>query len=108
MSRILGIDPGSNITGYGIVEVDNGQNRYIDCGAIRTPREKPLAERLKTIFESLSELIVTYQPNEVAVEQVFMHRNADSALKLGQARGVALCAAAVASLEVNEYAPRCD
>lgn len=106
MTRILGIDPGSNITGFGIVEMNAGNSHYIDCGAIRTPTGKPLTNRLKIIFQSISELIVTYRPDEVAVEQVFMHRNADAALKLGQARGAALCAAAVADLNVSEYAPR--
>jgi crossover junction endodeoxyribonuclease RuvC len=106
MSRILGIDPGSNITGYGIIDTKGSHNLYLDCGCIRSPGGRPLAERLKTIFESIHELITLHQPDEVAVEQVFMHRNADAALKLGQARGAAICAAAVKGLAVSEYAPR--
>jgi crossover junction endodeoxyribonuclease RuvC len=106
MNRVLGIDPGSNITGYGLVESDGSRSRYIICGAIRTPSGKPMAERLKTIFESTKALITEYRPDEVAIEQVFMHRNADAALKLGQARGAAICAAATSDLVVNEYAPR--
>jgi crossover junction endodeoxyribonuclease RuvC len=106
MARILGIDPGSNITGYGVIETKGSRSLYLDCGCIRTPAGKPLAERLKTIFESVYELITLHQPDEVAVEQIFMHRNADAALKLGQARGAAICAVAVNNLAVSEYAPR--
>lgn len=79
---------------------------YVDSGCIRTSAGQPLAQRLKIIFESIAELIARYQPNEMAVEQVFMHRNADSALKLGQARGAAICAGVMAGLPVSEYAPR--
>jgi crossover junction endodeoxyribonuclease RuvC len=106
MLRILGVDPGSQITGYGIIEVVGSRCHYQDSGCIRTPSQQPLPERLKIIFESLSRLIVACRPDEMAVEQVFMHRNADSALKLGQARGVAICAGVMADLPVSEYAPR--
>lgn len=106
MTRILGIDPGSQITGYGIIEVLGNRSYYQDSGCIRTPSERPLPERLKLIFESLNELITIYRPDEMAVEQVFMHRNPDSALKLGQARGVAICAGVLAALPISEYAPR--
>ena len=106
VTRILGIDPGSRITGYGVIELDRGSSRYIDSGCIRTDLSQPLAGRLKVIFESVRQLILEYRPNEFAIEQVFMHRNADSALKLGQARGASICAAALAGLPVSEYAPR--
>ena len=106
MTRILGIDPGSQITGYGIIEVVGNRSYYHHSGCIRTPSEQPLPERLKLIFESLNELIAAYRPDEMAVEQVFMHRNPDSALKLGQARGVAICAGVLAALPISEYAPR--
>ncbi len=106
MTRILGIDPGSQITGYGIIEVVGNRSYYHHSGCIRTPSERPLPERLKLIFESLNELITAYRPDEMAVEQVFMHRNPDSALKLGQARGVAICAGVLAALPISEYAPR--
>lgn len=106
VTRILGIDPGSQITGYGIIDVQGSRSCYHDCGCIRTPSEQPLANRLRTIFESIHQIIALYRPDEMAVEQVFMHRNPDSALKLGQARGVAICAGAMASLPVSEYAPR--
>ena len=106
MIRLLGIDPGSRITGYGIVEMDGPRSRYIASGGIQTDSSRPVPERLKTIFESIAHLIREYQPMEVAVEQVFMHRNPDSALKLGQARGAAICAVVVAGLPVSEYAAR--
>ena len=106
MTRILGIDPGSQITGYGVIETTKGRSRYLDSGCIRTTAEQTLARRLKIIFESIGLLIQEAQPDEIAIEQVFMHRNADAALKLGQARGAAICAAAVAGMSINEYAPR--
>ncbi len=104
--RLLGIDPGSRITGYGVVDMDGPRSRHVASGCIRTASDRPLPERLKTIFEGVSEVIRQYQPMEVAAEQVFMHRNPDSALKLGQARGAALCAVVMAGLPVSEYAPR--
>ena len=104
--RLLGIDPGSRVTGYGILDMDGPRNRYIASGCIQTDSGRPLPERLKTIFEGLTDVIRAHQPAEVAVEQVFMHRNPDSALKLGQARGAAICAVVMAGLPVSEYAPR--
>jgi crossover junction endodeoxyribonuclease RuvC len=106
MTRILGIDPGSQVTGYGIIDVVGSYNHYHISGCIHTPSGRPLADRLKTIFESLGQIIALHQPEEMAVEQVFLHRNPDSALKLGQARGVAICAGAMAELRISEYTPR--
>ena len=106
MTRIIGIDPGSQITGYGIIDIMGNKTTYVDSGCIRTPSGQPLANRLRSIFEAISQIISQYRPDEMAVEQVFMHRNPDSALKLGQARGVAICAGAVQDLPVSEYAPR--
>ncbi|MBK8183062.1 MAG: crossover junction endodeoxyribonuclease RuvC [Candidatus Competibacteraceae bacterium] len=102
----MGIDPGSRITGYGIIELDGPRNRYLASGCIQTAADRPFSERLKTIFEAVTTILRTYQPAEVAIEQVFMHRNPDSALKLGQARGAAVCAVVMAGLPVSEYAPR--
>jgi len=102
--RVLGIDPGSRITGYGIIEVSGSNSRYIDCGCIRTG-EATLPQRLKIIFASLSEIIADMQPDTVAIESVFMNRNADSALKLGRAQGAAMCAAVSQDLDVTEYTP---
>ena len=102
----MGIDPGSRITGYGIIDIDGPRHCHIASGCIQTDTNRALPERLKTIFEAVTTVVQTYQPQEVAVEQVFMHRNPDSALKLGQARGAALCAVVMAGLPVNEYAAR--
>ena len=104
--RLLGIDPGSRITGYGVIDLDGPRNHYVASGCIPTDSSRPLPERLKTIFEAVAEIVRLHQPAEVAVEQVFMHRNPDSALKLGQARGAAICAVVVAGLPVSEYAAR--
>ena len=103
--RILGIDPGSQNTGYGIVDWHGGEARYVASGAIRTQGAE-FPPRLRQIFDGVQALMREYAPDEVAIERVFMHRNADSALKLGQARGAAICAAYSASPVVFEYAPR--
>ncbi|MBK8507374.1 MAG: crossover junction endodeoxyribonuclease RuvC [Candidatus Competibacteraceae bacterium] len=102
----MGIDPGSRITGYGIIDLDGPRARHVASGCIQTASDRPAPERLKTIFEAVAALIETYHPAEAAVEQVFMHRNPDSAIKLGQARGAALCAVVMAGLPVSEYAAR--
>jgi len=104
--RLMGIDPGSRITGYGVIDLDGPRNRYVASGCIQTDSSRPVPERLKIIFEAVAEIVRIHQPAEVAVEQVFMHRNPDSALKLGQARGAAICAVVVAGLPVSEYAAR--
>ena len=100
---ILGIDPGSRITGYGVIEWSNHKSKYIDSGCIRMDVKAPTGYRLKTIFEGLDQLIGMYHPDQLSIEQVFIHKNPQSALKLGQARGVVLCAAALAGLEIYEY-----
>lgn len=84
--RILGLDPGSQVTGFGVVDWAAGNACYVASGVIRT-RGGEFALRLRQIFDGVLELMSEYRPSEVAVERVFMHRNADSALKLGQARG---------------------
>lgn len=103
-TRILGIDPGSRLTGFGVIDVEGSRAVYVTSGCVRLP-DGPLAERLKVIFESLTELVTTYSPTIMAIECVFMHRNADSALKLGQARGAAICAGVTQALEIVEYTP---
>lgn len=104
-TRILGIDPGSQITGYGVIELAGQQTRFIACGAIRVKANAgdAIGDKLKFIFESVSEVIAQYQPDESAIEQVFLAKNADSALKLGQARGAALVALATHDLPIAEY-----
>jgi crossover junction endodeoxyribonuclease RuvC len=101
--RILGIDPGSRITGYGILEKEGNRLIHIDNGAIYTRSDEQLAARLKTIHDALGRIIRTYSPDAVAVEQIFLAKNALSALKLGHARGAALLAGVNASLPVFEY-----
>lgn len=103
--RILGIDPGSQATGFGVIDWAAGEARYVASGAIRTSGAE-FPPRLRQIFEGVLELMREYAPAEVAIERVFMHRNADSALKLGQARGAAICAAYSMSPALYEYAPR--
>jgi len=103
-ARILGLDPGSLRTGFGIIDCDGAQLRIVAQGCISTSGG-PLADRLRIIHARVAELIALHVPQEIAVERVFLSKNADSALKLGQARGAAL-AAVPQKLGVHEYAPR--
>lgn len=107
--RILGIDPGSRVTGYGVIETREGPDAdravCIAQGVIRTPGGD-FPERLGAIFAGIQALIHEHRPTQVAVETVFVSRNPGSALKLGQARGAAVCAAVALGLPVAEYAPR--
>lgn len=103
--RILGIDPGSRVTGFGIVDSDGIRTRHVGSGCIKATGEK-FPERLASIFRGLRDVVAEYQPGQIAVEQVFMSRNADSALKLGQARGAAICATLESGAELFEYAAR--
>lgn len=105
MSIILGIDPGSRITGYGVIRQVGRQLTYLGSGCIRT-KVDDLPSRLKLIYAGVTEIITQFQPDYFAIEQVFMAKNADSALKLGQARGVAIVAATNQDLPVFEYAAR--
>lgn len=102
--RVLGIDPGSVITGWGVVETDGNRLLHVDNGGIFT-RQKEFHHRLREIYEGISEIVKTYQPTYVSMEQVFVSRNAQSALKLGHARGVALIVVLNAGLQVSEYTP---
>jgi crossover junction endodeoxyribonuclease RuvC len=102
--RILGIDPGSRITGFGIIEREGNRVTYVESGCIRAG-DGNFAGRLKTIFDGLRDIVTIYTPDQVAIEQVFMHRNPDSALKLGQARGAAICAVMSMGLNISEYTP---
>ena len=104
MVSILGIDPGSRCTGYGIIHDGVKGPVMVAFGTIRTEGEV-LPERIKEIYDGLHQVIRQHRPTEVAIEQVFMSKNADSALKLGQARGAAICAAVNAGLPVEFPAP---
>jgi crossover junction endodeoxyribonuclease RuvC len=103
--RVLGLDPGSLKTGYGIVDCKGNTESHVASGCLRATGEN-LALRLRYIHEQVSLLVERFEPDEVAIERVFMHRNVDSALKLGQARGAALSAAVTRGAAVYEYAPR--
>lgn len=105
MTRILGIDPGSRITGYGLIDDHSNGPKYITSGVIRTHADY-FPDRLMQIYVNLVKLVEEFEPDHMAIEQVFMHKNADSALKLGQARGAAICAVQAAGLPVYEYGSR--
>ena len=105
MITVLGIDPGSLVTGYGLITMDADKLQYVDSGCIRT-RTANMMERLKVIHQCLQEIVQRYLPTEAAIEQVFMHTNAGSALKLGQARGAAIVAVVENSIPMSEYAAR--
>jgi crossover junction endodeoxyribonuclease RuvC len=102
---ILGIDPGSRVTGFGLIDNQTNRITYIASGNIKVSGDS-LPQRLGYIFAAVKDVIQEHQPLQMGIENVFMARNADSALKLGQARGAAICAAHQAGLEIAEYAPR--
>ena len=107
MTRILGIDPGSQRTGIGIIDADaGGASRHVFHAALNLLDNATFPLRLKQIFDEVSAIVAEYRPGEAAIESVFMARNPDSALKLGQARGAAICALVHHGLTVAEYAPR--
>jgi crossover junction endodeoxyribonuclease RuvC len=102
---VLGIDPGTAITGYGIVERTGSRVRALDYGCIQTPSDRPLAERLLEIHAAISDLIESHQPTLVAVERLFFNRNVQTAFAVGQARGAVLLTAAEHGLPVFEFTP---
>ncbi len=104
--RILGIDPGSRVTGYGIVVKQGPELGFVTCGTIRTAGERDFSRRLLVIFEGLCQVIEQHRPDVAAVEDLFLARNPRSALKLGQARGAAVVAALQRRLAVHDYTPR--
>jgi crossover junction endodeoxyribonuclease RuvC len=103
--RVLGIDPGSQRTGFGVVDAAGPRLTYVASGVIRT-NQGEFAARLCEIFRCVQSIVAQYQPQEIAIEKVFVNRNPDSALKLGQARGAAICGTHEANAEVFEYATR--
>jgi crossover junction endodeoxyribonuclease RuvC len=102
--RILGIDPGSQITGFGVVDVAGNRTTAVEWGSIRTGGEH--SDRLRSIFLGVGQIVREYRPAEVVIERVFLSRNADSALKLGQARAAAICATFEANVPIYEYSAR--
>ncbi len=103
--RILGIDPGSRLTGFGVVDFNADTAQYVASGTVSSI-DGAFADRLRQIFDSIGRIVDEFQPDIVAVESVFMHKNAGSALKLGHARSAAICATFSHGLEIHEYAPR--
>ena len=101
--KILGIDPGSRTTGYGLIETQGNRLRHIDNGIIAMPATAALADRLKTIYDGVARIIGEFAPEAVAIEQVFLAKNPHAALVLGHARGAAMLAAVNAGLAVHEY-----
>ena len=106
MALILGIDPGSRITGYGLIKAVGTRQEYVASGCVKTTDRATLPERLDVIFSGLTELINEHLPDELAIERIFMSKSADSALKLGHARGAAIVAAVNQGLPVFEYEAR--
>jgi crossover junction endodeoxyribonuclease RuvC len=102
--RILGIDPGSQITGFGVVDVAGNRTTAVEWGSIRTGGEH--SDRLRSIFLGVGQIVREYRPAEIVIERVFLSRNADSALKLGQARAAAICATFEANVPIYEYSAR--
>lgn len=105
MSKVLGIDPGSRVTGYGIIDTTNGEPQFIACGCLRL-KTAPLPERLADIYECVSDLIKSYNISTLGIEDVFVSKNARSALVLGHARGSAIVAAIQGKVTIHEFTPR--
>ncbi len=103
--RILGLDPGTATTGYGIIEVQEGELRLVTHGVIQTDPSQPMAARLLAIYNQVQELLTTYQPDSVGIEELFFGRNITTAITVGQARGVLLLALAQAGVPIGEYSP---
>jgi crossover junction endodeoxyribonuclease RuvC len=104
--RILGIDPGTGILGFGIIEVNKGQAQIVDAGVIRTPVKEDDAVRLQTIFDELTDIIVSTKPQEMSVEKLFFAQNVTTAMTVAQARGVVLLCGMQAGLKIYEYTPQ--
>lgn len=103
--RVLGVDPGTAITGYGLIESRDGELSVVNFGIITTPADQPLARRLQTIYRELSAILTRHHPTEAVVEKLFFSQNVRTAMSVGQARGVTLLALADAGLVVHEYTP---
>jgi len=106
VERIIGVDPGSRVTGYGVIDADKGRLQFVACGVVKTTSQTPLSHRLNEIFEGINEVVQLHGPVIAAVEDVFVANNPRSALKLGQARGAAVVAVMQNGLSVFDYSPR--
>lgn len=104
--RIIGIDPGTGILGFGVVDIDGMKMKMVDAGVIRTPPHTPLDERLEEIFDGLTEIIAATQPTVMSIEKLFFARNVTTAMSVSHARGVAMLTGRKAKLEISEYTPQ--
>jgi crossover junction endodeoxyribonuclease RuvC len=104
--RILGIDPGTGILGFGVIDVEKGKTQLVDAGVIRTPVKEDDAVRLQTIFDELTDIIVNTKPQEMSVEKLFFAQNVTTAMTVAQARGVVLLCGRQAGLKIYEYTPQ--
>ena len=103
--RVIGIDPGTGILGFGVVDIVNGKSTLVEAGVVRTPPHTPLDERLVEIYESLVEIIATTKPTVMSIEKLFFARNVTTAIGVSHARGVAMLAGKLAGLKIEEYTP---
>ncbi len=103
--RILGIDPGTAITGFGVIDYDGRTFRFVDAGVIRTPKEQPMNERLSTVYDEMKELLAEFKPDVMSIELLFFARNVTTAMTVGQSRGIVMLAATQANVPIYEYTP---
>lgn len=103
--RILGIDPGTAITGFGVIDCEGAKFKFVDAGVIRTPKEQPMPERLMTVHDEIAQLIAEFKPDAMSIELLFFARNVTTAMTVGQSRGVIMLAATQAGLPIYEYTP---
>lgn len=103
--RIIGIDPGTGILGFGVIDVDGNSARMVDAGVIKTPAHTPLDERLEDIYDSLTEIIAATNPTVMSIEKLFFAKNVTTAMSVSHARGVAMLTGRKAKLEIAEYTP---
>jgi crossover junction endodeoxyribonuclease RuvC len=103
--RIIGIDPGTGILGFGVIESAGGKNQLVDAGVIRTPVKEDDAVRLQTIYEEITDIIAQNKPQEMSIEKLFFAQNVTTAMTVAQARGVVLLAGMQAGLQISEYTP---
>lgn len=102
---IMGVDPGTAITGYGLIRYDGSRFSLVECGCVRTSSESPMSDRLHTLYRELTGIIRQYKPEQFAIEELFFNKNARTALAVGHARGVAMLAASSSGMPVFEYTP---
>lgn len=103
--RILGIDPGTAITGFGVIDCEGDRFKFVDAGVIRTPKEQPMNERLLTVYDEVHELLAEFKPDVMSIELLFFARNVTTAMTVGQSRGIVMLAATQAKIPVFEYTP---